>query len=116
MGLRTPDQQTVFDRCHCPVDGDDKEREHDHAGKNACHVEHAFGLVDEIAEARGRTQIFADDGADTGSGQSAPVTVVNAAPVISSVSLTPTAPVEGDTLSCTASAPGCAASAVQCRL
>ncbi|MCB9761364.1 MAG: hypothetical protein H6739_16095 [Alphaproteobacteria bacterium] len=51
-----------------------------------------------------RCTVTADDGADTGSGQSAPVTVVNAAPVISSVSLTPTAPVEGDTLSCTASA------------
>src|SRR5438067_1375736 len=46
------------------VDRDYEHREHQHAGEHACDVEHALGLLDDVAEPRRRAEIFADHRAD----------------------------------------------------
>ena len=63
-GDRAPDQQPLLDRRDRHVDHDDEHREHEHAGEHARDVEHALGLLDDVAEARGRAEIFADHRAD----------------------------------------------------
>ena len=42
-----------------PVDQDHEGGEHEHAGEHAGHVEHAFGLLDDVAETGGRAEILA---------------------------------------------------------
>ena len=48
------------------VDHDDEGRQHEHAGEHAGDVEHAFRLLDQIAEPRRGTEIFADHRAHHG--------------------------------------------------
>ena len=45
---------------------DDEGRQHEHAGEHAGDVEHAFGLLDQIAEPGRGAEIFADHRADHG--------------------------------------------------
>ena len=58
-----PDQQPPLDQRHRDVDQDDEDGEHEHAGEHASDVEHTLRLLDQVAEPRGRTQIFADNSA-----------------------------------------------------
>jgi len=60
----TPDQKTPFDHADKDIDQDDEGRQHEHAGKDAGDVEHAFGLLDQVAQPGRRSQIFADHRAD----------------------------------------------------
>src|SRR5260370_1166060 len=64
--IRTPDQQAVLDLGHQQIDRHHEHRQHDHAGKHAGDIEHAFGLLDQIAKPCRRTQILADHRADHG--------------------------------------------------
>ena len=61
---RPPDQQPVLDQRDEPVDRDHEGGEHEHAGEHAGDVEHALGLLDQIAEPGRRAEIFADHRAD----------------------------------------------------
>src|SRR5262245_59443332 len=60
-GCRTPDQKALFNDADNGVDDDDKGRKHKHAGENPRHVEYSLRLLDQIAEAGSRAQVFAHD-------------------------------------------------------
>src|SRR5258706_13625625 len=49
LGSRPPDQKASFHHGYSDVDQDDENRQHEHPRKNAGDVEHAFGLLDQIA-------------------------------------------------------------------
>ena len=49
---RPPHQQAPLDNRHQRIDRDHERRQHEHTGEHAGDVEHAFGLLDEVAEAR----------------------------------------------------------------
>src|SRR5215471_12663763 len=61
---RLPDQQTPFGQRDQKVDTDHEGSEHEHAREHARHIEHAFRLLDEVAEPGGRAEILADHGTD----------------------------------------------------
>ena len=46
---RPPHQQAFLDHRDDHIDGDHEGREHEHAGEYAGDVEHAFGLLDQVA-------------------------------------------------------------------
>src|SRR5215510_10827539 len=58
---RAPYQQASLDDADYGVDHDDENCEHEHAGENSRHVEYALRLLDQIAEAGGRAQVFTND-------------------------------------------------------
>src|SRR5215831_6301299 len=58
-GDRAPDQQALLDHADKRVDQDHETGEHEHAGKHAGDVKHAFGLLDEVAKPGGRAEILA---------------------------------------------------------
>src|SRR6185312_16094617 len=61
-----PHQQAFFDHADDDVDHDDKGRQHEHAGEHAGDVEHAFSLLDQVAEAGRGAEIFAHHRAHDG--------------------------------------------------
>src|SRR6184192_4797552 len=58
--LRPPDQEPPLDQRDDKVDADHKRGEYEHAGEHAGDVEHAFGLLDDVAESGSRAEILAD--------------------------------------------------------
>src|SRR5207302_4980649 len=63
---RPPDQEPALDQRDEKVDADHKRGEYEHAGEHAGDVEHAFGLLDDVAESSSRAEILADHGAHHG--------------------------------------------------
>src|SRR5712692_6458900 len=61
-----PYEETPLRERHAPVEQQRKYRQYQDAGEDCIDVESAFGLKDEIADAAGRAQIFADHGAHEG--------------------------------------------------
>jgi hypothetical protein len=49
-----PNQQAALNGAYAKIDRDHEGRQHHHPGKHARDVEHAFGLLDQVAQARRR--------------------------------------------------------------
>src|SRR6266540_5382833 len=59
-GARSPDEKSVLDLCDDEVENEREHRQHEDACEHGIDVEHALGLVDEVAHASRRAEIFAD--------------------------------------------------------
>src|SRR5574337_209553 len=63
---RLPLQQPAFDRADRGVEREREHRQHDDPGHHGVDVEHALGLMDQVAHAAGRSQVLAHHRADEG--------------------------------------------------
>jgi hypothetical protein len=64
--VRPPQQKAPFHHGHGSIDREHEGCQDEHAGKHARHVKYAFGLLDQITEAGGGAEVFADYGANYG--------------------------------------------------
>src|SRR6266705_5857870 len=60
-GSRLPDHEALFGQTHCPIEKQRERREQQDAGDHRIHIEETLRLMDEVADAFCRAQIFADD-------------------------------------------------------